>query len=195
MLTVEEVRARGIKLPVDEDAAYSVLDEIAAWLASRIGPLDGERTETFLSAPPLQTLEWDQRRATLRLQRPTDSIALTDNGIVVVDHTLRGSFVLSATGYWNGPVVATYTPNDEMLVRGVLFGLLRIESTETGFESETMGSYSYTRSGPATGGGNLSRWALLRRLLPRQSFDSVPVRSGFDRPFPASVVTADYVTP
>ncbi|MEO6604553.1 MAG: hypothetical protein ABIN55_02945 [Aeromicrobium sp.] len=184
MLTVAEVRARErIALPTDDDAAQGVIDEMEAWLITLIGPLDGSRTETFL-APPAT--------ASLRLRRPTDAVAVAGpDGAITTFDLINGRLVVRATGadYWVGPITVTYTPTDDILVRGVLFGLLEVGS-EGGYESETIGSYSYShpRSDAVS-----ARWALVRRLLPRGSVDSILLRSGFRSPFQAEVVSSDAV--
>jgi hypothetical protein len=75
-ITLADARARGISLPSDDDVAQDIIDEQAAWLARRIGLLEGERTETFyvgLSAT----------HGTLGLRRPTDTVVLTDAGATV----------------------------------------------------------------------------------------------------------------
>jgi hypothetical protein len=191
MLTVAEVRARGITLPIDDGYAQDVIDEAEAWLAARIGPLDGPRTEIFTD--PYSTFgvvshQWYS--AVFRLHRQTDSVEVTE-AAVEVPVALHGDiYVVRDEGYWTGPVSVTYTPTDDVLVRGTLFDLLRLGTTETGFESETMGSYSYTRPRTST---VASRWALWRRFLPRLGFDSVPVRSGFDRPYSVTITSSDIV--
>ncbi len=183
MLTIAAVRARErIALPSDDDAAQDVIDEMEAWLVSLIGPLDGERTETFLAPPG---------SASLRLRRPTDAVAVQgpDGAITAFDLVNGRLIVRSTSAYWVGPITVTYTPTDDALVRGVLFGLLEVGS-EGGYESEQMGSYSYSR--PRTD-AVAARWALVHRLLPRGSIDSILLRSGFRSPFQVDVVSSDAV--
>ncbi len=183
MLTVGDVRARErIALPSDDDAAQGVIDEMEAWLVSLIGPLDGERTETFL-APPAT--------ASLRLRRPTDAVVVEGpDGAITTYDLVNGRFLVrSSAAYWAGPITVTYTPTDDALVRGVLFGLLEVGS-EGGYQSEQMGSYSYQRP---RADAVAARWALVHRLLPRRAAGSILLRSGFRSPFQADVVSSDAV--
>lgn len=151
-VTLEEVRARGIALPTDDDAAQAVIDEQEAWLARRIGPLEGERTEEFYVGRA-------RTRDALGLRRYTDAVELADNGVTIDADDIRlvelGSAVrrraLTAPRAWMGPyVTVTYTPNDLTEVRRVLFALCALEGPAGAsgpFQSERIGDYSYTRGG------------------------------------------------
>ena len=169
MITVAEARARGISLPSDDDAAQGVIDEQEAWLAARIGPLDGSRTETFY-------VGLGRTDGKLRLRRRTDSVAVTDGGAAVSSSLLRlvdnGGAIRrkhpNGRLVWTGPYVeVTYTPNDEDQVRRVLFALIALEAQPVGpYSSERMGEYSYTR-GQGSMDPTAARAALVSSLLPK----------------------------
>ena len=165
MLTIAEVRARGIELPSDVDAAQAVIDEQEAWLERKIGPLDGERTETFYVGI---SRTWGK----LALSRYTDEVVVVD-GTTIVDPAIlalvdRGSAVTRVypASWWTGPYVSvTYTPTDEDEVRRALYELVAGSTTPLGpYESEQIGSYSYRRGGAPTTAA--SRAALASAILP-----------------------------
>lgn len=170
MITVEEARARGITLPSDEDAAQALVDEQEAWLARRIGPLDEEFVETFYVGVR-------QARGRLALRRFTDAVVVEDNGaavdpdrIALLDRGASVGLVYPYAPWWTGPyVTVTYTPNDELEVRRVLYQLLALEQTPdtAGLQSETLGDYSYSR-GAATADPVSQRAALVASLLPKR---------------------------
>lgn len=171
-LSAAEVTAR-ITTSRPTSVVENIIDEEEAWLARRIGPLTGARTETF------QDLEPD---AVLRLRRPTNAVTVTDDGDALTDVELRwrGTRVARTVGSWVGDVAVTYTPNDEQEVRRVLFDLIRLALTDDGsatgaFQSESIGDYSYTL---AEGGGvRASRERLVRSLLPPREPFSLRLRS------------------
>lgn len=165
-VTLDEVRARGIAISDDDDVAQDIIDEQEAWLARRIGPLDGEIIQTFYIR------SWDDH-GKLYLQRYTDAVEVTDNEVAVDEADIRlvddGSAIRRReTNYWAGPFVkVTYTPNDLLEVRRVLFDLIAMSvDPATPYESEQIGSYSYRR-----GKGSLqaSRGALASSLLPKRA--------------------------
>ena len=172
MITIEEARDRGIELPSDADVAQDIIDEQEAWLARRIGPLDGSRTETFY-------VGISRVHGKLGLRRYTDSVSLSDGGSTVNTGHYRlvdnGSAVVrrheSPSRYWTGPYVeATYTPNDAAEVRKVLFTLLAYAvdpSADSPFNAEQIGAYSYSK-GAAQGAGSVEgkKAALAIGLLP-----------------------------
>src|SRR5689334_24385213 len=112
VVTPGECRDRGIQLPLDDLVAQDVINEQEAWLARRIGLLEGARTETF-------RVGLGGSSAKLALARPTDSVVVVDGGVTVdtaryrlVDH---GSAIalanLEAMPWWQGPyITAAYTP-------------------------------------------------------------------------------------
>lgn len=180
IVTVEEARARGIPLPADDDVAQEIIDGQEAWLARRIGPLTGERTETFYTGTYFYG-----SIGKLGLRRFTDDVDLTDgsltDGAAVATDQYRlvdnGASVTrtahSVTSFWNGPyVTATYSPNDFTEVYEAILSLIKLKISDaggTGYQSEQIGSYSYNVGG-GTGQGlspYQSRAAIVASILPR----------------------------
>lgn len=168
MIDLDEARARVPELPVDDDAAQGIIDEQEAWLARRIGPLEGERTETFY-------VGFGRTCGTLALRRFTEAVEVTDGDTAVDASRVRlienGSaieHVYSALSQlWAGPYVSVvYTPNDSDEVRRVLFELVSLAAVPANaMTGETMGAYSYTR-GSASAPSQV-RAALASSILPQ----------------------------
>jgi hypothetical protein len=173
VITLSEARARDIQLPLDDGVAQDIIDEQEAWLARRIGLLEGERTETFyvgVSATP----------GKLALARYTDSVEVTDGGTAVDAAHFRlvdnGSAIVrtyvSPRRWWMGPYVeATYEPNDGTEVRRVLFLLLGFavdEHADSPYDSERIGDYAYSKGGASGRATEGSRAALADSLLPKR---------------------------
>jgi hypothetical protein len=171
VINLADARARGIKLPDDDDAAQDILDEQEAYLASRIGALTGSRAETFYVGV-------SETRGKLGLRRPTNAVTLTDAGSAVdadhirlVDYGASVVRTYDASGrWWTGPyVVATYTPNDEVNVRRVLYDLVALAVDLPGpYMSERLGEYSYTRPVVGVFSVNAQRAALVASLMPKR---------------------------
>lgn len=178
LVSPDEVQARGIGLELSDEALQDVIDEVESWLARRIGPLTGERTETLY---PRREDEW------LYLRRPADSITLDNAGTTVTAGESIGNYrllysgsvvqligidwYLNATGIGLGPVEVTYTPNDEAEVRGAIFDLIRLRQAEGPYVSERIGEYSYQKAQSA-GAMDTARNAVLQRLTPKRPFRS-----------------------
>lgn len=169
MITLSEARARAIQLPLDDGVAQDIIDEQEAWLARRIGPLEGSRTETF-------HVGLGATQGKLGLRRPTLSVSVVDGGsTLAVDRTRlidNGSALILAdvviTPWWTGPYVAvTYEPSDELEVRKALFDLLALVGTPLEkHTSEQIGAYSYSGGGAA--GLAAARGVIVSSLLPRR---------------------------
>jgi len=148
VINLADARARGVMLPADDDVAQDILDEAEARLAAIIGPLLGDRTETFY----VGVARTDGK---LGLARFTDSVAVTDGAALVdVDHYRlvdRGSAIhrtyVSPVRTWTGPYVSVvYEPNDELRVRSVLYDLAALHAEPADDRnSERIGDYSYSR--------------------------------------------------
>lgn len=182
MITLGEARARNVSLPADDVVAQDIIDEQEAWLAARIGPLEGSRTETFFVGIP-------GTYGKLGLRRRTDTVVVTDNGGTIAADRFRiidngSSIELKVTAaiypWWIGPyVTATYTPNDEDQVRSALFALCALAVEPVGsLISEAMGSYSYTRA--SAGSPAQARAIIVSSLKPRR--DSLGILA-LQRPF------------
>jgi len=164
----------------------AVIDREEEWLAGRVGPLTGERTDTFM--PGIGDTP-------LYLRRRADSVVLTDAGRTLV----ASEFLFTpSTGQirriwtpdlaenppwrqlylgWQGTVAATYTPTDDAAVKRAVIELVRGTVDETGFDAETIGDYSYTR-GAST--GRLNRAGLARSILVRRPAYSMRIRSAME---------------
>lgn len=173
ILDLTEARNRGLDLPADDTAAQHILDETEAWLARKIGPLTGERTETFYAGVYTQS-------GALALKRYTDAVEVTDGGSEIDADQVRlvanGSVVThtyqAPSAHWHGPYVGvTYTPNDELEVRSALYELVELDlSPEAGeITGETLGSYSYQRgAGFAQVPKGHKKAAIVSALLPKR---------------------------
>ena len=169
MITLSEARARGIPLPADDDVAQDIIDEQEAWLARRIGPLEGSRTETF-------RVGLGETSGKLGLSRPTDAVTVVDGGTTLAGGRTRltdsgtalvlDDVVLSA--WWSGPYVAvTYEPSDELEVRKALFDLVGLVAAPIEkHTSEQIGAYSYSGGGAA--GLAAARGIIVSSLKPRR---------------------------
>lgn len=166
LVTPAQVRALVDTDLSDADLADVIAREESA-LARVIGPLAGERTETaYISTHP------DTAELPIILRRPTDTVEVTDNGVdatALVRVQADGRRVARTdTLTWTGPVAVTYTPTDELEVERVVIELTRLTLTETGYLSETIGEYSYSRGarGGAANPTESARGRLIATLLP-----------------------------
>jgi hypothetical protein len=169
----------------------SIIDREEGWLVDRIGPLGGERTQTFylpaereqfyvepsgyaLDRPrlpyPYMIRDVDAE-SPITLFRQADTVtSVTDGGATVTTRLLNlGWKVEKTTGPWLGPQMAVkYTPTDGASVEKVIIELVRLTVIETGFIQERIGDYMYSRRA-----GNIepvaasaeARMALVRGLL------------------------------
>lgn len=129
---------------VGASVTQDMIDEAEEELAQRIGPLIGERTETFYL---------DQRRDKrivdgLFLSRYTDLVSLAHDGddlVVGTDFRLIDGHLIEhipGSAGWSATIVATYAPNDEERVRRAIFDLLDYASLDTGVQSVRIGDFS-----------------------------------------------------
>lgn len=162
--SVAEVRAL-VNSGLSDIDLQAVIDREEAWLAGQVGPLAGQRVDTF--RPGFSD-------TILYLRRRTDAVAVTDDGVALVADTdyvftpangaiRRGS--ARAESSWGELVTVTWTPTDEAAVKRAVIELVRATVGETGLESETIGDYSYTRGESASrvGRSELARSILLTR--------------------------------
>lgn len=149
----------------------AVIDREEAWLARRIGALSGSRVETFWPQPV-------DRDDPLRLRRPTASVAVTDGGVVLAGSAVRllgdGTLAEKATGAWTGPSVAIVsTPTDTLEVKSGIVKLIRLTTTASPYDSETLGDYSYSRGGASEAS---QQQAIVRDLLPHGGPGTIRLR-------------------
>lgn len=159
MLTTDEARALITTSLSDGDLA-DVIEREEAWLARRIGPLEGERVETFVAEAGTETLE---------LQRPTETVEVTDGyGDRTVDVAVRGwSDLVLTDGVWSGDVEVTYAPADEPEVKRALVTLVRLAVAESAFSAESSQGYSASTDITAQRTARWSAWhGLLRPRKP-----------------------------
>ena len=154
MLTTDEARALITTSLSDADLA-DVIEREEAWLARRVGPLDGERVETFVAEAGTETLE---------LQRPASTVEVTDGyGDRTADVTVRGwADAVLTEGVWSGEVEVVYTPADEPEVKRAVLTLVRLAVAESAFASESSQGYSATTDITAQ---RTARWAAWHGLL------------------------------
>ena len=143
-----------------------MIDEEEAWLEQRIGPLTGERTETFyLGAKHLVgTVD------AAYLSRRTDSVDFASDGTPLTldtDYRLLSGYVLervSLGALWGDILTVVYTPTDELIVKGVIYDLLRYRQVQSNLQAVRIGEYS--ESYFSDRGSNPVYLALLRKVLP-----------------------------
>jgi hypothetical protein len=169
MLEVAEARALITTSLTDEDLAAVIARE-EDWLARRIGPLEGERVETFVTA------DGDE---VLRLTRPALEVVVQDDRGAVTDFRVRrwSDVVPGGDGSalsWQGDVLVTYIPDDEGDVKRALITLVRLTLNESAYAAEGAQGYSVTSDVQAQ---RTVRYATWRSLLRPRSPQTVRLRS------------------
>jgi hypothetical protein len=173
VVSLTEVRAR-VDTELEDTDLQLVVDNVEAELAGDIGPLTGEREQTYwLDSGGV---------AELILQRRTDAVEVVDNDVAIADEDVRllrrGVMIRRATGAWGGPIVtATYTPNDLAAVKRVIVELIRLDLADATVDSESIGSYRYSRATLTHAHIEESRHNLIRQLVPRRRQGTIRVRS------------------
>lgn len=161
MLSTDEARALITTSLSDEDLAAVIARE-EAWLARRIGPLQGERTETFA------TVSGDE---ILRLARPTSSATVEDEAGSITDLDLQGwsDVVLDADGSrgWSGDAQVTYEPSDAEEVKRALITLVRLTIGESAHAAQGAGGYTVATDVDAQDRRRYRTWRALVR--PREA--------------------------
>lgn len=142
----------------------AMIDGVEAELAADIGPLTGERTETFY----LERLRWPSLIDGVYLSRRTNAVVVKRDGVTLTagtDYRLMQGYILDLidTGWQGDELTATYTPNDVTLVKEVIYDLLTYRTLPTNLQSVRIGQYSETyfpdRGSPVWG-------AALAKVLP-----------------------------
>lgn len=164
VLTLERARGMGLGAELSDDDLQAAIDREEAWLARRIGPLTGERTESF----PLAHIRPTTHE--VRLRRPTAAVEVEQAGTDIsatceLRHDGWRVALLPEGSHYTGPLECTYTPTDENEVEGALLELLSLRLgtvTSGGLSGEIMGSYSWTRG---AGTATRVRASIVRQLL------------------------------
>ena len=148
-----------------ESVTQAMIDEEEAWLAQQVGPLIGPRTETFFLPARL-----DGTVDALYLSRRTDAVdGFTSDGDTMADYRLVSGYIVERTydadDSWEDPLIVTYEPNDEEIVKGVIYDLLTYRTLPTNLQSVRIGAYSETyATGQGSGMGPVKR-SLLGKIL------------------------------
>jgi hypothetical protein len=168
-ISLAEAQAR-----IGEGITQAMLDEVESAWAAMLGPLAGERTETFfLYQRRHRFMDVDGVYLTRTTDAVTSLTTSTTTGPATTlaagtDYRLLNNYLIERidTGeVWYDQLVATYSPNDEELVRSVIFDTLTYRQTPAGLQSIRIGAYSETffpsatQSDPVLG-------SLARRVLP-----------------------------
>lgn len=129
-----------------DSVTQEMLDGVELWLANEIGPLVGERTETFYLSErrDLRTVDG------LWLSRRTDLVTLTNDGTELTADTdyriINGLLIVHVPlgASWLDTMVATYAPTDEDAVIEAIYDFLAVRSLPTNLQSVRIGAYSET---------------------------------------------------
>lgn len=157
-----------------------VLRREEAWLVRRIGALEGERTQLVYRTDPFLD-------DPVYLGRPTDAVAVMDNETDLDEADVRllddGWAFERVSDAFSGPTIAvTFTPNDAEEVRRVLIELVRLTATDTGYLSEQIGEYQYSRGGSRSANPAFlaasTREVLLRELRRPGRYGTVRLPTG-----------------
>lgn len=161
---VEAIIASGLSAA----ALQGVIDREEAWLARRIGPLTGERTQRMW--PPAGDT------GPLWLQRATEVVVVESGGVTVDALLIGDARVELRSGAWYGPVDATYTPTDEPEVARVLIELVRMAVTASPYVSEdSTGGESPAHGSRRAGSQQQMRDALARELMPHRGHTTLTI--------------------
>lgn len=181
LVTPAQVKAL-IPSALTDPQLQDVIDREEATLTRQVTALSGPRTQLYyIGDPATMGLWWDtaawtpgtriwimsDRMGPLGLLRPTDAVAVKDNGVTITDTRLlrQGTLVERSAG-WVGPLVEiTYTPNDQLEVVRVVIELCRMTMTETGYQSEKIGDYGYAKHLRPAPGEPDPRKVLYRSLM------------------------------
>lgn len=145
----------------------AMIDGVEAALVDEIGPLTGERTETFF----LENLKWPSRINGVYLSRRTNAITAETDGVALVnvtDYRLINGYVVDLYDTaWHGDLLnITYTPNDLGLITEEIYKLLTNQALPSNLQAVRIGQYSETYF-PAGRTSDDPVWAAsISRILP-----------------------------
>lgn len=135
-----------------DSVTQEMIDGVEEWLAAEIGPLEGDRTETFYLSErrDLGIVDglWLSRRTNVLTSLTNDGDTLT----IDTDYRLiNGLLVLhvSTGASWGDTMVATSTLTDADQVVEAIYDLLTVRTIQPNLQSVRIGAYSETF---ATGG-------------------------------------------
>jgi hypothetical protein len=167
LVDLEDAQSR-----VGDGITQDQIDEVEEFWTSQFGPLVGSRTETFYlgeARRPRWQIDglWISRRA-------SNVIVYNDEDLLTAgtDYRFLGGLLIEKFpngASWLDTIHVTYSPNDEELVRSVIYDTLTYQQTPTGIQSIRIGAYSETFF-PAGSGGSTAIDPVLdslrRRVLP-----------------------------
>lgn len=169
-----------------ESVTQEMIDGLEAELEAEIGPLVGERTETFF-------LEGRLRHPTqidgVYLSRRTSAITSANvDGTPLVagtDYRFMGGYVIDLidSAWWGDELSFVYTPSDEELVKEAVYDLLTYRSLPSNLQSVRIGQYSETYF-PGGRGSDPVWSSQLSRILPAAGL-------GLTSPFRIATASAD----
>lgn len=143
-----------------DSVTQEMIDGVEAELAAEIGPLVGERTETFYLENLFRVWDIDG----VYLSRRTNSVVVRTDGVLLTNNTdyrLIGGYILDLidTGWYGDLLTVTYTPTDETLIKEVVYDLLTYRSLPSNLQSVRIGQYSetYFPSGSPVWGAAVSK--------------------------------------
>ncbi len=151
-----------------------MIDEVEEGWKAVIGPLVGERTETFFLSRRRQSF---RSVVGLYLSRRTDAVTLTHTYPDASPTTLTSNTDFRLFSHYlierepagfpwsSGIIEATYEPNDEEILRGVIFDSLTYSQTPVGLQSIRIGAYSETFF-PSALQTDKVLGSLVRKILP-----------------------------
>jgi hypothetical protein len=122
---------------VGDSVTQEMIDGVEEWLAGEIGPLTGDRTETFYLSERRNLNIVDG----LWLSRRTDEVELTNDGDALTLDTdfrlINGILVqhISTGESWGDTIVATYTPTDSDQVTEAIYDLHTVRTTQHNLQS------------------------------------------------------------
>lgn len=168
ILTASEVEAL-MATGLDEPTLTDVIDREAKWLASRIGPLEGEVTETIR---PIDDGPLYFRPSTITEVKLDGTVVATSAWTTVTDSGSTRLHRASGTLWLRGAVTVKRTLLDGLEVKRVLIELVRLMVSATPYQQESTEGHSYARGRPT----EVSREALARSLKPKIGPTSIRVR-------------------
>lgn len=131
---------------VGASVTQEMIDGVEQALADHVGPLTGERTETFYlsNRPDLRDVDglWLSRRTATVTVRNDGTILVLDTDFRLINGLLIERITDGAA--WGETITATYTPTDQEVVIEAIYDLLTVRALPTNLQSVRIGAYSET---------------------------------------------------